>query len=81
MTMTPSEAATLLSLMSRRTSETEKHVLVDGLRRASIKEVQRGLPAYFWVQDIVRPNGRKDKKFYSPEGVSFRSMKQAAASL
>ena len=81
MSMTPSEAAATLTLMSGRTAETEKHPIVDGLRRASFREVQRDLPAHFWVKDIVRPNGRKDKMFYSPDGVSFRSMKQAAASL
>jgi len=79
--MFPSEAAILLSLMSRRTSETATQALVDGLRRASFKEAQRGLPAHSWVLDIVRPNGRKAKKFCSPEGVSCRSMKQAASSL
>ena len=79
MSMTPSEAAMTLALMSERTAETERHPIIDGLRRASFQEVQRDLPPHFWVKDIVWPSGRKDKKFYSPEGVSFRSMMAAGA--
>jgi len=79
--LTLSEAASILSALSARTNTGERHPIIDGIRRPTFSEVQRGLPAHFWVKDIVRPNGRKDKKFFSPEGVSFRSMKQAAESL
>jgi hypothetical protein len=80
--MTPmsiSESASVLTMMSGRTDV--RHPIIDSLRRASFSEVQRGLPAHFWVKDIVWPSGRRDKKFYSPEGTSFRSMKQAGESL
>ena len=79
--LTLSETASILVSMSGRTNTDERHPIIDGIRRPTFSEVQRGLPAHFWVKDIVRPNGRKDKKFFSPEGVSFRSMKQAAESL
>jgi len=79
--LTLSEAASILVSMSDRTNTDKRHPIIDTIRRPTFSEVQRGLPAHFWVKDIVRPNGRKDKKFFSPKGVSFRSMKQAAKSL
>lgn len=49
----------------------------DGLRHPSDAECKRGLPSTFFVRDIVRPNGRKDKEFFSPTGQKFRSIKRA----
>jgi len=51
-----------------------------GIRTPNDKELQRGLPSTFRVRDIVRPNGRKDKEFFSPSGQKFRSIKQAVIS-
>ena len=74
MSISVHDAAMLLCEISGRTSLTETHPIVPGLRRPTFSEVQKDLPAHYWVQDIVRPNGRKDKKYFSPEGKSFRSM-------
>ena len=54
--------------------------LQSGLRTPNDKELRRGLPSTFNVRDIVRPNGRKDKEFFSPTGQKFRSIKQAVIS-
>lgn len=50
------------------------------LRRPTPHECARGLPNCFWVRDIVRSNGRRDKEFFSQHGVKFRSLKKAAQS-
>jgi hypothetical protein len=68
------DVAFLLCEISGRTQSTETHPMISGLRRPTFSEVQKDLPGHYWVQDIVRPNGRKDKKYFSPEGKSFRSM-------
>jgi len=72
------DAAMLLCMISNNTKSNRTHHIINGLRRPTFLEVQKGLPAYFWVQDIVRPNGRKDKKYFSPSGTYFRSMKAAS---
>ena len=78
MSISVHDAAILLCEISGRTSLTETHPIVPGLRRPTFSEVQKDLPAHYWVQDIVRPNGRKDKKYFSPQGKSFRSMRTAS---
>ena len=49
-----------------------------GMRHPTEAECRRGLPVTFFVRDMVRPNGRKDKEFFSPSGQKFRSIKSAA---
>mgnify|MGYP006127729505 FL=1 len=75
------KAAHVLVSMSVAPTVTANERRVDNLRRPTSREVSKGCPAHFWVEDIVRPNGRKDKKYYPPNGGRpFRSMLQAAAS-
>lgn len=69
------DGASTLEWMRNVTVELSPPAL--GLRRPTLKERGHGLPTSYWVKDIVRPNGRKDKEFFSQTGMKFRSIKQA----
>lgn len=74
-------AAYILCSMNSTRSEDISHPILPNLRRPVFSEISRGVPTTFWVRETVRKDGRIDKKYYSPMGQSYRSMKSCVKSL